>query len=129
MEPLTDLEFDGMNSRKIKNEIMETLLLAEIHKNPGKCKAALCRAVNGHSDEPLFCKFKDCYGNSWKRSRGALSVSDCKYRKPSVWRKMKNLVSAGLITENREKVEDQYMSRGWDWMKVLRPIQTPGGFS
>ena len=35
---------------------------------------------------------------------------------------MKNLVLAGLITENREKVPDKYMVRGWDWMKVLRPI-------
>jgi len=111
-----------MTSRAVlKNDIMERKLLAEIHNNPGRCKAALCRAVNGRTDE-LFCKYKNCYGNSWKRARGVLTVSKCKYRKPSVWRKIKNLVSAGLITENREQVEDKYMTRGWDWMKVCRPI-------
>ena len=110
-----------MNRAALKNDIMEALLLAEIHNNPGQCKAALCRAVNGHSDDDLFCKYKNCYGNSWKRARGVLTVSDCRYRKPSVWRKMKELATLGLITQNREQVKDRWMSRGWDWMQVCRP--------
>jgi len=112
-----------VNSKKIKNDTMEQLLLAAIHQEPGRCKSQYCRKVNGHGSEELFCKNMNCYGNSWKRAGGRLVVSSCKYRKPSVWRRLKSLLEQGLININKEKVKDRWISRGWDWMKVCRPLE------
>ena len=111
----------NVNSKKLKNDLMEMKLLAIIHTQPGRCKAQNCRAVNNHGSDELFCKYKSCYANAWKRKRGEHSPSDCTFRKPSVWRRIKNLEIQGLISINREKVKDRWMSRGWDWMKVCRP--------
>jgi hypothetical protein len=116
-----------------KNEILESKILAAIFSEPGRCKSQYCRIVNGHgnqdgvkTDQECFCKNFSCYGNAWKRKGGRLVPSKCKYKKPSVWRKLKNLAAQGLITIKKEKVKDKWISRGWDWMKVCRPIINHG---
>lgn len=103
---------------------ISTILLTAMRKEPGHCKSFYCRTINGK--EERYCYDKNCYGNSWKRARGICKISDCQFRKPTVWRKIKNLEISGLIKITREKVKDRWMSRGWDWMKVCRPI---GGIS
>lgn len=51
-----------------------------------------------------------------------MEISDCKHRKPTVWRRLNVLEAAGLIRIIREKVKDRWMQRGWDWMKVCYPV-------
>ncbi len=117
--PNPEPEWKANYNRKQCEECAQLLTL--IQNDPGHCKSHYCRALNGKAER--YCYNKNCYANRWKRARMPMEISDCKHRKPTVWRRINVLQAAGLIHIIREKVRDKWMQRGWDWMKVCYPVE------